>query len=99
MYAIDKYLLKIEIHNNLSSEIKKVHKTQADENEIKFMNLSFFSKNSQIFINNEWHRSKSGKTFETLNPTTEQKIADIQYAGKEDVDLAVIAARNAFKWV
>lgn len=53
----------------------------------------------QLFINNEWHKSKSGKTFETINPATEKCIADIQCAGKEDVELAVKAARNAFKYV
>ncbi|XP_037950647.1 aldehyde dehydrogenase, mitochondrial-like [Teleopsis dalmanni] len=50
-----------------------------------------------IFINNEWHRSKSGKTFPSVNPTTAQNIAEIQCAGKEDIDIAVQAARNAFK--
>lgn len=53
----------------------------------------------QLFINNEWHKSKSGKTFATINPTTEQPIAEIQAAGKEDIDIAVHAARQAFKWV
>ncbi|XP_061395852.1 aldehyde dehydrogenase, mitochondrial-like [Musca vetustissima] len=50
-----------------------------------------------LFINNEWHKSKSGKTFETINPSIEKSIAEIQCAGKEDVNLAVQAARNAFK--
>lgn len=53
----------------------------------------------QLFINNEWHRSKAGGSFDTINPTTEQKIAEIQCAGKEDVDLAVKAARNAFRLI
>lgn len=51
----------------------------------------------QLFINNEWHKSKSGKTFATINPTTEQPIAEVQAAGKEDIDIAVHAARQAFK--
>ncbi|EDV98943.1 aldehyde dehydrogenase, mitochondrial [Drosophila grimshawi] len=51
-----------------------------------------------LFINNEWHKSKSGNTFTTINPTTEQTIAEIQAAGKEDIDIAVNAARQAFKW-
>jgi len=50
-----------------------------------------------LFINNEWHKSKSGKTFQTLNPATTKPIADIQCSGKEDVELAVKAARQAFK--
>lgn len=52
---------------------------------------------SGIFINNEWHKSKSGKTFETINPSTGEVITEVQYASKEDVDLAVKAANDAFK--
>ena len=33
---------------------------------------------SQIFINNEYVNSESGKVFATINPTTGEKIADIQ---------------------
>lgn len=51
----------------------------------------------QVFINNEWHKSKSGKTFPTLNPTTEEVIAQVQEGGKADVDIAVAAANDAFK--
>lgn len=50
-----------------------------------------------LFINNEWHKSKSGKNFPTINPTTGQVIAEIQEANKQDVDIAVSAARSAFK--
>ncbi|GAA6104488.1 retinal dehydrogenase 2 [Tachysurus ichikawai] len=49
-----------------------------------------------IFINNEWHDSVSGKTFSTYNPSTGEKICDIQEADKADVDKAVQAARLAF---
>ncbi len=51
----------------------------------------------QIFINNEWQESASGKTFPTINPATEEKIADVQEGDKPDVDRAVKAATNAFK--
>jgi len=54
-------------------------------------------KYTQIFINNEWHNSKSGKTFPTLNPTNAEKLADIQEADKADVELAVAAAVKAFE--
>ncbi|SPP85880.1 blast:Aldehyde dehydrogenase%2C mitochondrial [Drosophila guanche] len=50
-----------------------------------------------LFINNEWHKSKSGKTFATINPTTEECIAEIQESDKEDIDIAVKAARSAFQ--
>lgn len=59
----------------------------------------FRSFHTQLFINNEWYKSKSGEIFPTINPTNGQTIAQIQAAGKEDVDIAVAAAREAFKWV
>jgi len=39
----------------------------------------------------------SGKKFESFNPATEEVIARVAEAQKEDVDLAVAAAREAFK--
>lgn len=51
---------------------------------------------SQLFINNEWHKSNSGETFETVNPTYGQVIAEVQRGGKKDIDLAVQAANEAF---
>ncbi|XP_026331137.1 aldehyde dehydrogenase, mitochondrial-like [Hyposmocoma kahamanoa] len=50
-----------------------------------------------LFINNEWVKSLDGKTFRTENPATGQVIADVQHAGKADVDRAVQAAKEAFK--
>ncbi|EZA51444.1 hypothetical protein DMN91_006993 [Ooceraea biroi] len=50
-----------------------------------------------IFINNEWHKSRSGKTFPTINPSTGEVIADIQEGSKEDIDIAVQAANKAFR--
>ncbi|XP_043462267.1 aldehyde dehydrogenase, mitochondrial [Leptopilina heterotoma] len=52
---------------------------------------------SGIFINNEWHKAESGKTFQTINPTTEEVIADVQEGDTVDIDKAVKAARKAFK--
>ncbi|KAI0219196.1 Aldehyde dehydrogenase, mitochondrial, partial [Lamellibrachia satsuma] len=54
-------------------------------------------KYTQIFINNEWVNSESGKTFQTLNPATCEKITDVQEGDKADIDKAVKAAREAFK--
>jgi len=39
---------------------------------------------------------KKGKTFETVDPRTEEVITKIAEATKEDVDIAVKAAREAF---
>ncbi|KAG1659996.1 Retinal dehydrogenase 1 [Nymphon striatum] len=54
-------------------------------------------KYTKLFINNEWVDSCSGKTFPTINPSTEENIADIQEGDKADIDKAVSAARAAFK--
>ena len=49
-----------------------------------------------MLIDGKWENSLSGKTFQTINPTTEEKITDIQAADEKDVDRAVRAARKAF---
>ncbi|XP_014219209.1 retinal dehydrogenase 1-like [Copidosoma floridanum] len=54
-------------------------------------------KYTKIFINNEWKDSCSGKKFPTVNPATEQVIAEISEADKADVDNAVKAAQKAFE--
>ncbi|KAI9100586.1 aldehyde dehydrogenase domain-containing protein [Phlyctochytrium arcticum] len=48
-----------------------------------------------LFINNEFVPSSSGKTFETVDPSTGKVITDVQEAGAEDVDRAVEAAQTA----
>lgn len=52
-----------------------------------------------LFINGKFQAAKSGKTFDTINPATEQKLAAVAEAGKDDVDAAVKAARNAYNKV
>ncbi|XP_046737988.1 aldehyde dehydrogenase 1A1-like isoform X1 [Diprion similis] len=53
-------------------------------------------KYTKIFIDNEFVDAKSGKTFATVNPRTENKIADIAEGGKADIDKAVASAKKAF---
>src|SRR2546428_1593342 len=48
---------------------------------------------SKLFINGDFVDAQSGATFATINPATEEKIADVASAGVEDVDAAVRAAR------
>ncbi|PBP20732.1 aldehyde dehydrogenase [Diplocarpon rosae] len=50
-----------------------------------------------LFINNEWVKSVDGKTFETINPATEEVICSVYEATEKDVDIAVAAARKAFE--
>jgi aldehyde dehydrogenase (NAD+) len=50
-----------------------------------------------VFIGGELVDPKSGEYFATLDPSTEEPLAEVAQAGKEDVDLAVRAARDAFE--
>ncbi len=49
-----------------------------------------------LFINGDFVEPKSGKRFTTINPATEEPLAEIADAGAEDVGLAVDAARDAY---
>lgn len=51
---------------------------------------------TKLLIGGEWREALSGKTFETINPATEQVIANVAEGDAADVDLAVKAARKAF---
>ncbi|MEU6561608.1 aldehyde dehydrogenase family protein [Nocardia nova] len=50
-----------------------------------------------LLIGNEWVPAKSGKTFATVNPATEQVLALVAEADRPDVDAAVASARAAFE--
>ena len=54
----------------------------------------------QLLINGKWVPAKSGKTFESVNPATEEVHALLAEGDKADVDEAVKAARTALdgKW-
>src|SRR5687768_8948699 len=51
---------------------------------------------TRLLIDGSFRDSVDGKTFPTINPATEEKIADVAEGGPLDVDLAVKAARRAF---
>jgi gamma-glutamyl-gamma-aminobutyraldehyde dehydrogenase len=51
---------------------------------------------TNAFINGQFQKAKSGDTFATTNPATGRLIANIASCGAEDVDHAVIKAREAF---
>ncbi|HEX2287850.1 MAG TPA: aldehyde dehydrogenase family protein, partial [Gaiellaceae bacterium] len=50
-----------------------------------------------LFIGGELVDPRSGEYFATLDPSTEEPLAEVAQAGKEDLDLAVRAARDAFE--
>src|ERR1700759_4804293 len=50
-----------------------------------------------LFINGKFVAPKSGKYFASINPATEEKLAEIAAASSADVAAAVSAARRAYK--
>jgi aldehyde dehydrogenase (NAD+) len=52
---------------------------------------------TKLLINGEWQDAASGKTFETINPATEEVITSVAEADAADANVAVAAARRAFE--
>ena len=52
---------------------------------------------TECFIGGRWLPAASGKTFATINPATEEVIAEVAEGDAADVDAAVAAARGAFE--
>jgi aldehyde dehydrogenase (NAD+) len=50
-----------------------------------------------LFIGGEFVAPRSGKYFDTINPATEAKLAEVAEAGEADVDAAVKAAQRAYE--
>ena len=50
-----------------------------------------------FYINGSWVAPKNSKDIEVINPATEKSCAVISLGGKEDVNDAVLAAKDAFK--
>jgi aldehyde dehydrogenase (NAD+) len=52
-----------------------------------------------LFIDGKWIKPSNNRYFDTINPATEEKLAEIAWATEDDVDLAVMAARKAYEEV
>lgn len=64
---------------------------------ITLPNGTTYEQPTGLFINGDFVPSKQRKTFEVINPSTEQEITHIYEAREDDVDLAVAAAKRAFE--
>ncbi|AJG22452.1 aldehyde dehydrogenase family protein [Cupriavidus basilensis] len=56
----------------------------------------------RLLIGGRWVEAASGKTFEVINPSTEELLCHVAEANSADIDAAVAAARHAFdnsSWV
>jgi phenylacetaldehyde dehydrogenase len=51
----------------------------------------------RLLIDGEWVEAASGRTFQTIDPATEEVLAEIAQGEAEDVERAVRAARRAFR--
>ena len=50
----------------------------------------------RLFIGGAWTEARSGRTFPTVNPATNETLLEIAEAGEADLEAAVAAARKAF---
>tara|TARA_Y100000588_G_scaffold337921_1_gene379666 strand:- start:80 stop:1564 length:1485 start_codon:yes stop_codon:yes gene_type:complete len=53
-------------------------------------------KHYQMYVDGKWVPSRSGKTFDSINPSTGNAWARVPEADEQDVDLAVRAAHRAY---
>ncbi len=58
--------------------------------------VSFLEKPRKMLINGHWVDAVSGKTFPTYDPSTGEVLAQVAEGDREDINLAVKAARKAF---
>ena len=49
----------------------------------------------KLYIDGQFVTARSGKTFTSIDPSTEQVIAHVSEAGAEDIGLAVASAHYA----
>jgi phenylacetaldehyde dehydrogenase len=56
----------------------------------------FVRKPRRLLIDGEWVEAASGKTFQTLDPATEESLGWVAHGGAQDIELAVGAARRCF---
>ena len=58
---------------------------------------AFLQRKHQLLIDGKWVDARSGKTFQTFDPGIGRVIADVAEGDAADIDLAVAAARRAFR--
>ncbi|KFY71207.1 hypothetical protein V499_08597 [Pseudogymnoascus sp. VKM F-103] len=65
--------------------------------ELKTLSNGKYQQPTRLFINNEFIEGVDKKSFKVINPSTEKVICSVAKATEKDVDVAVAAARKAFK--
>ena len=55
------------------------------------------SNDLNFYINGEWIKSESNELIDVINPANEEIIGQVTAGTKDDIDMAVSAASEAFK--
>ena len=55
------------------------------------------SNDLNFYINGEWVKSESNELIDVINPANEEVIGQVTAGTKDDIDMAVNAASEAFK--
>src|ERR1700733_13850648 len=85
-----------------SHEMKRISKTLR----FPFIPLRNFSNSfhegyhiimKQQLINGQWCNASNGKTWDVINPATEEVIATVPFGDDKDCNEAIDAASNAFR--
>ncbi len=58
---------------------------------------SFPLKPGKLLLAGEWRDAASSRTFDAINPTTEEVVAQVAEGTKEDAEAAIAAAHTAFE--
>ena len=58
---------------------------------------TFLAREHGLLVDGEWRPAADGRTFPTYDPATGVVAAEVAFAGPDDVDAAVTAARRAFE--
>ena len=90
--------LRTACKSNLTSSYFRLFSNMSDfEVHLTAPNGVKYAQPTGLFINNEWVKSQKGEKITSINPTDEKEITSVYAATAEDVDIAVKAARTAFK--
>lgn len=79
------------MNKSLTVKEKPVIKYSSSPEDSKHIQLN---KKYDLFINGKWQ--KTNKYFPTINPSNENKLAEVAYANEKDVNSAVTSAKNAY---
>lgn len=85
--------------------VKEIYETMEygpapESNKESLAFLDSHKKKFGLYINGKWTKPSSGTYFESINPSTKDKLAEIADGNEKDVDAAVKAADKALKsWV